>query len=153
MSQPLGETRHTRRSFLDLLLGIGATGWLASVFYPALRYLTPLPLSGPGGPVKLSPEQLTALEKEKFVIVPAQGKRILVFQDPAQKVRALDARCTHEGCTVKFVPGESVIWCACHNGRFDLDGRVISGPPPRPLGQYVANQDAKGGIVVTPRQA
>lgn len=153
MSQPLLESRHTRRRFLDLLLGLGATGWLASVLYPVFRYLTPLPSAGPGGPVKLSPDQITSLAKQSFVIVPALGKRILVFQDAEQKLRALDARCTHEGCTVKFVPGESVIWCACHNGRFDLDGRVISGPPPRPLAQYVAQQDAEGGVVVTPQQA
>lgn len=153
MSQKLGETRHTRRGFLDLLLGLGASGWLASVFYPVFRFLTPLPSGGPGGPVQLSPEQLQALEKERFVIVAAQGKRILVFQDAAARLRALDARCTHEGCTVKFVPGESVIWCACHNGRFDLDGRVISGPPPRPLAQYVAQQNAEGGVVVTPQTA
>lgn len=153
MSQPLGEFRHTRRRFLDLLLGLGAGGWLASVFYPVLRYLTPLPSTGPGGPVKLNPDQVATLGKQSFVIVPALGKRILVFQDAAQKLRALDARCTHEGCTVKFVPGESVIWCACHDGRFDLDGRVISGPPPRPLAQYIARQDAEGGVVVTPQQA
>jgi len=153
MSHPVGEATRSRRSFLDLLLGLGTLGWLASVLYPVLRYLTPLPSSGPGGPVKLSPEQVATLQRERFVIVPAQGRRVLVFQDPAQTLRALDARCTHEGCTVKFVPGESVIWCACHNGRFDLDGRVISGPPPRPLAQYIAKQDAQGGVVVTPQQA
>ncbi|HEY2772711.1 MAG TPA: Rieske (2Fe-2S) protein [Candidatus Binatia bacterium] len=151
MPQPIEGPMQTRRGFLDLLLGLGVVGWAGSVFYPIIRYLTPLPLAGPGGPVKLSAEQLASLAKDRFVIVPAAGKRLLVFQDPAQKVRALDARCTHEGCTVKFVPGESVIWCACHNGRFDLDGRVISGPPPRPLGQYVAQQDADGGVTVMPQ--
>lgn len=153
MSEPSGESRHTRRRFLDLLLSAGAGAWLVSVFYPVFRYLTPLPSAGPGGPVKLEPDQVATLAKQSFVIVPALGKRILVFQDPAQKLRALDARCTHEGCTVKYVPGESVIWCACHNGRFDLDGRVLAGPPPRPLAQYTAQQDAEGGVVVTPLQA
>jgi len=151
MSERVGAARHTRRSFLDLLLWLGATGWAASVLYPVFKYLTPLPSAGPGGPIKLTKEQLVALAKDRFVIVPAQGKRVLVFQDASSKLRALDAKCTHEGCTVKFVPGESVIWCACHNGRFDLDGRVISGPPPRPLGQYVAAQDAEGGVSVTPQ--
>ena len=153
MSQPLGASSRTRRSFLDLVLGLGAAGWLMAVFYPVLRYLTPLPTAGPGGPIRLNPDQARALAKDRFVIVPASGKRILVFQDSAQKIRALDARCTHEGCTVQFVPAESVIWCACHNGRFDLDGRVISGPPPRPLGQYLARQDEQGGVTVTPQQA
>ena len=150
MSQPFEGPRQTRRSFLDLVLGLGATGWIGAVLYPVLRYLTPLPSAGPGGPVQLSGEQTKTLAKDRYVIVPAQGKRILVFQDSASKLRALDARCTHEGCTVQFVPGEAVIWCACHNGRYDLDGRVISGPPPRPLDQYDARQDAQGGVTVTP---
>jgi Rieske Fe-S protein len=30
-----------------------------------------------------------------------------------------------------------VIWCACHNGKYDLNGRNISGPPPRPLDPYI----------------
>lgn len=153
MDSSTGATTHSRRSFLDLLLGLGATGWMASVLYPVIRYLTPLPSSGPAGPVKLGADQLKTLEKDRFVIVPVQGKRVLVFQDPAQKVRALEARCTHEGCTVQYVPGESMIWCACHNGRFDLDGRVLSGPPPKPLPQYTAHQDAEGGVVVTPQVA
>jgi len=150
MDSSTGAAKHTRRSFLDLLLGIGATGWLASVFYPVIRYLTPLPSAGPSGPVKLSKDQVKTLETARYVIVPVQGKRILVFQDPSQTIRALDARCTHEGCTVQYVPGESVIWCACHNGRYDLDGRVLSGPPPKPLPQYTAHQDSEGGVLVTP---
>ena len=34
---------------------------------------------------------------------------------------------------MQYKQDESIIWCACHNGRFDLDGRVLSGPPPRAL--------------------
>jgi Rieske Fe-S protein len=46
------------------------------------------------------------------------------------------------------VPGDSVIWCACHNGRFDLDGRVLAGPPPRPLEKYSCTRDPDGAVVV-----
>ena len=76
-----------------------------------------------------------------FVIVPVSGKRAIVFRDDGGAVRAFDAKCTHEGCTVQYVPGESAIWCACHNARFDTDGRVLSGPPPRPLPRYTAHED------------
>jgi Rieske Fe-S protein len=47
--------------------------------------------------------------------------------------RALSATCTHLGCTVQYRPDLREIWCACHNGTYDLNGRNISGPPPRPL--------------------
>lgn len=141
--------RHTRRSFLDLLLGLGVFVWLASVLYPILRYLKPLSLSGPSGPVRLTRAEVTKVEVDKFAIVPVGRERLLVFEDPSGELRALDAKCTHEGCTVRYVARDALIWCACHNGRFDLDGRVISGPPPRPLAQHSVTRDAEGAITVS----
>jgi Rieske Fe-S protein len=138
----------TRRSFLDALLALGLVGFLASLLYPVLRYLRPIERSGPGGPLRLSAEDVTTLSRERFVILRAGARRVLVLEGADDRLRALDAKCTHEGCTVRFVPAEGVIWCACHNGRFDLDGRVISGPPPRPLPRYTATR-AGDGVVVT----
>ena len=138
----------SRRSFLDLLLGVSAIAWLASVMYPVLRYLKPLPRAGAVGPTRLSPTEMARLNKDAFVIVPVSGKRVLVFQNAAQQLLAVDAKCTHEGCTVKYLSSESVIWCACHNARFDLDGRVLSGPPPRPLPKYAVERQEDGGVVV-----
>ncbi|HWE22318.1 MAG TPA: Rieske 2Fe-2S domain-containing protein [Myxococcales bacterium] len=139
-----------RRSVLDLLLGLGFIGWLASVVYPVLRYMKPLGSQGQGGPVRLSKEEMARLERERTLIVRAGTSRIILFEDAEQKLRALEARCTHEGCTVQYVPGDSVIWCACHNGRFDLDGRVLAGPPPRPLGKYAVQREADGTVAVSP---
>jgi len=142
-------TEPTRRSFLDLLLATTVVGTLASVLYPVLRYLKPLPATGPGGPVRLTGAEVGALDSKRFVIVPAAGTRILVFRDQSHKLRALDARCTHEGCTVQYVAAEGDIWCACHNARFALDGRVLSGPPPRPLPQYDIREDDQGNVLIT----
>ena len=141
-------SKRTRRSFIDVLLGLGFFGSMASVVYPVLRYLKPLGPSGAQGPLKLTKDDQAKLEREHMLIVRSGTTRILVFEDGQQKLRALDARCTHEGCTVQFVPGESLIWCACHNGKFDLDGRVLSGPPPRPLAQYSCQREADGSLVV-----
>lgn len=140
--------KHTRRGFLDFLLGASSVAWLGSVFYPVMRYLKPLPRAGAIGPTRLTKEELAKLEKEHFVIVPVSGKRVLVLQNAAQEILAVDAKCTHEGCTVQFLPAESAIWCACHNGRFDLDGRVLAGPPPRPLPKYAAERQEDGGILI-----
>jgi len=142
----------TRRSFLDLLLGMTALSTLASVLYPILRYLKPLPASGPGGPVRLTRAEVDALETKRFVIVPAAGTRLLVFRDQARALRALDARCTHEGCTVQYLAAQGDIWCACHNGRFDLEGRVRSGPPPRPLPRYAIREDDQGNVLISTEQ-
>ena len=142
-------TEPTRRSFLDLLLGTAVLGTLASVLYPILRYLTPLPAAGPGGPIRLNRAEVDALETKRFVIVPGAGTRILVFRDQGQALRAFDARCTHEGCTVQYLAAEGGIWCACHNGRFDADGRVLAGPPPRPLPRYAVHEDEQGNVLVS----
>ena len=139
-----------RRSFLDRMLGLAVIGWLPTLVYPVLRYLKPLPSAGPGGPTQLTPDQIKTLAEEKFVIVPAHGKRVIVFQDLTEQLYAYEANCTHEGCTVQYVAAESIIWCACHNGRFDLDGRVVSGPPPKPLPRFVVASDGDGNISINP---
>jgi Rieske Fe-S protein len=51
-------------------------------------------------------------------------------------VRAFNALCTHIDCTVKYRADKGDIFCACHEGVYDLNGRNISGPPPRPLEVY-----------------
>jgi len=147
-SNPLTSRRH----FLDLLLGASILGWLASIAYPVIRYLTPLPQTGPTGPTRLTRDEASKLEQNKFVIVPVSGQRVIVFQSQDQ-LFALSAKCTHEGCTVTFQPAQSGIWCPCHDGRFDLSGRVVSGPPPRPLTKYFAQRQPDGGIVISQEQA
>jgi Rieske Fe-S protein len=37
---------------------------------------------------------------------------------------------------VQYKKELGLIWCACHNGKYDLNGRNVSGPPPRPLDEY-----------------
>lgn len=143
----------TRRSVLNLLLTMGGLGWLASVLYPVISYLRPLPMQGPSGPVGLTRAEIGKVERKKFAIVPVGTKRVLVFEDSSGELHALDAKCTHEGCTVQYVSGESLIWCACHNGRFDLEGRVLGGPPPRPLAQHAVQRQADGGITVAVSKA
>jgi Rieske Fe-S protein len=49
---------------------------------------------------------------------------------------AISAVCTHLNCTVQFRSDAQAVWCACHDGLYTVDGRNISGPPPRPLQAY-----------------
>ena len=153
MSESTLSRPRSRRSVLDLLLRVGLLGWLASALYPVIRYLTPLPLAGPTGPVRLTRDEVSKLERQKFAIVPVGRDRVLVLEDAAGELHALDAKCTHEGCTVRYQPDNAIIWCACHNGRFDLQGRVLAGPPPRPLARYAVQRDAEGGITVSVAKA
>jgi cytochrome b6-f complex iron-sulfur subunit len=65
--------------------------------------------------------------------------------------RALSAVCTHLNCTVQYQEKSQSIWCACHNGLYDLNGKVVSGPPPRPLEQFAVH--VRGEDVVISKEA
>jgi cytochrome b6-f complex iron-sulfur subunit len=138
---------------LNLLLTVGGLSWLASVLYPVVSYLRPLPMQGPSGPVGLTRAEVSKIERDKFAIIPVGTKRVLVLEDSSGELHALDAKCTHEGCTVRYVSGDALIWCACHNARFDLEGRVLGGPPPRPLSRHRVQRTTEGGIVVAVSKA
>jgi cytochrome b6-f complex iron-sulfur subunit len=143
----------TRRHFLDLLLGASVLGWLVSFAYPIIRYLKPLPQTGATGPARLTRDESTKLEQNKYVIVPVSGQRVIVLQAPDEQLFAFSAKCTHEGCTITYQPAQSVLWCPCHDGRFDMSGRVLSGPPPQPLLKYDARRQPDGGIVISEQRA
>jgi len=152
MTTPVARTaKPARRSLLNWLLGAGVLGWVVSLLYPVLRYLRPLSEAGAGSPLRLTTEELATLGKSHFVIARSGTRKVIVFEAGGE-LRALDAKCTHEGCTVQFVPGDSLLWCACHNGKFDLDGRVLSGPPPRPLVKGIAAREGND-VVLTMEKA
>ena len=52
------------------------------------------------------------------------------------EVIAISATCTHLGCIVTYDEEENYFKCPCHNGRYDAEGKVISGPPPKPLRRH-----------------
>ncbi len=49
---------------------------------------------------------------------------------------AFSINCTHLGCPVRWLADADLFMCPCHGGVFYKDGRVASGPPPRPLARY-----------------
>lgn len=68
-----------------------------------------------------------------------------------QGVRVFDPRCTHLGCAYHWHAASSRFLCPCHNGVYDVDGRVVSGPPPRPLDTFEAwVQDGSVFVTATP---
>src|SRR3989338_4241785 len=132
-----GEWRFTRRKVLDFFLGGGLLGMLASMAYPVLRYLMPAKAAAvstgdvrAAGAAELKPNSAKIF---RFGSEPA-----ILVRTPSGEYRAFSAVCTHLSCTVQYRADLEHIWCACHNGHFDLYGRNIGGPPPRPLAAYPA---------------
>ena len=54
----------------------------------------------------------------------------------ADEVIAISAACTHLGCIVTWDADQQIFKCPCHDGRYDPEGQVISGPPPGPLRRH-----------------
>ncbi len=52
-----------------------------------------------------------------------------------------DLHCTHVGCPVNWSPQARRFFSPCHGGVFDQEGRVLAGPPPRPLDRYEVKID------------
>jgi Rieske Fe-S protein len=55
--------------------------------------------------------------------------------------------CTHLHCIVSWNEMNKEFECPCHGGKFNLDGEVLAGPPPRPLDLHKL-EIAKGNLVI-----
>ena len=124
-----------RRDFLDWLLGTWLVGVIGSVVYPISRYLVP-PDVAEAAPPSVNAGKAADIAPNSGKIVPFGTVPVIVVKTAAGELRAFSATCTHLSCTVQYRADLEHIWCACHNGHYDLTGRNIEGPPPRPLDQY-----------------
>lgn len=126
---------HGKRKFLKFLLSGGLTALAASIVYPILAYMKP-PKQGEVEVTSVKAGKLSELEKDSGKIVKFGTKPVILIRTPNDELRALSATCTHLDCTVQYRKDLGLIWCACHNGKYDVNGRNVSGPPPRPLDEY-----------------
>jgi cytochrome b6-f complex iron-sulfur subunit len=119
-----------RRSFLKFLtFALGATA-ASSLAYPLVKFLAPPQSKTRGGQISI----------KKSDIPLGEGKEIVWADIPAVIVNvrgmgyiALSRVCTHLGCLVEYNKEANKFICPCHAGVFNVEGNVISGPPPRPL--------------------
>ena len=136
-----------RRKFLNWFLSTSAGAFLVSVTYPLSRYLIPpeteestantVTLSIKPNDVKVNTGQIFRFGSQPAILV----------KDSNGELKAFSAVCTHLACIVQYRSDIGHIWCACHNGHFDLNGRNVEGPPPKPLEQYVVNVRAEQIVV------
>ena len=131
-----GPRKVDRKGFLEWLLGTSVGGLLAAILYPAFRYIIPPEAGEASVGSVLVPFGASDLPANSGRIFKFGSRPGLLVRTPTGELRAFSARCTHLDCTVQYRDDISHIWCACHNGHFDLNGRNVSGPPPSPLEQY-----------------
>lgn len=123
-----------RRDFIGWIIKGGLLVTLTGMLLPALQFILPATRRGPAvGMKEVGREEDIPVGGSKKVIV--GGSAILLVRT-ATGVKAYSAICTHLGCIVEWDGRKREIICPCHAGVFDIEGRPVSGPPPRPLPYY-----------------
>jgi len=141
----------SRRRFVDWLLGTSAGALILAAVYPVARYLTPpagTEASVNAATLPFGPGDIPANSARIFKLGNEPG---ILLRTPTGELRAFSAVCTHLGCIVQFRADLEHIWCACHNGHYDLHGVNIAGPPPRPLPEWTVN--VRGDQIRVSREA
>jgi Rieske Fe-S protein len=132
-----------RRRFLDAVLGTGFMATIVAMAYPVWRFLIP-PVSGEPATQSVVAAQASQVAPNSGMLFKFGSKPGLLIRTPEGELQAFNAICTHLDCTVQYKADTSQIWCACHNGLYDLGGNVVSGPPPRALEKFTVNVRGEG---------
>jgi menaquinol-cytochrome c reductase iron-sulfur subunit len=138
----------TRRTFYSAAIaGLGGL-MTAALAAPAAAYLLFKPRSQKQADFVPAADlsQLTVNKPEEVVFhrTRVDGWRVLSEKSTAWVVRkdedhvvAFTPQCTHLGCAYHWDEKENNFLCPCHTSTFAIDGKVLSGPAPRPLDRYV----------------
>ena len=139
-----------RRNFINYLFGGGLIGTIITFLYPIIRYIIPPQQT------QTAINQVVAAKKEElppnsFKIFKFGNSPGILINTVQGELLAFTAVCTHLTCTVVYDEEAQIILCPCHNGKYDLSGNVISGPPPRPLDTYQVK--ISGDEIIVSRKA
>ena len=73
----------------------------------------------------------------KLLRYPNEDSPCIIVRLDEMKVAAYSQSCTHLMCPVNYDHKARQLCCPCHDGFFDAeDGKVLAGPPTRPLPRY-----------------
>ncbi|GAB4376194.1 MAG: Rieske 2Fe-2S domain-containing protein [Acidobacteriota bacterium] len=126
-----------RRKFINWFLGTSLGGLLLMIVYPIVRYISPPEIpEATTNQVEAGREDDPELLEKGYKIVQFGVEPVILFAAGPRDFRAFSATCTHLDCIVEFQKQEKRIFCNCHGGVYDLNGRNVAGPPPRPLTAY-----------------
>lgn len=139
-----------RRSFVRWLLGGGFAASIISFLYPAVRF-TQAPAVPEASVNEVSAGKLQDLKPNSGKMVKFGSRPALLVRVSETEWRAFSGICTHLNCNVQYQESRHQIWCACHNGFYDLNGNVVSGPPPRPLEEFAVR--IRGDEIVISKRA
>jgi menaquinol-cytochrome c reductase iron-sulfur subunit len=128
-----------RRTFLVGCSSLAAAvaGFMGGTF----RFIVPNVLYEPSRRFDIGPP--TGFPPDSVTFLP--DRRLFVFNS-ADGFYCISSVCTHLGCNVKH--GTGGFECPCHGSQYDQNGRVVSGPAPRPLAWYALRLSPRDELVV-----
>lgn len=121
-----------RRSFLKVLTSVLGLGALATLAYPLFRFLFFFKTTSKKASIMVPLARLPEGAAENLLVGDTPA---IIIHKPTGYI-VLSRVCTHLGCLVNYDKARQLLICPCHNGIYDLDGNVVSGPPPRPLPRF-----------------
>ena len=139
----------TRRTFIEVVIAVLGAGIAFAVGIPVVgALLSPLTARADKekwvtvGPAEQFPEGKTVRTVYKRVKrdgwMESESSATVFITRKGEEYRVLSSICTHLGCSVNWEESANRFHCPCHNGLYAPDGKVIGGPPPRPLTLYQA---------------
>lgn len=141
-------TEISRRKFLSIATwSIGGFIGVA-IAIPAIVYIAGPALKrsktqnwirlGPASKVELNTPTLfkATVQQQSGWIVNEEELSFYVLTENGRDYIAMSNICTHLGCRVRWINEQGQFFCPCHNAIFDKEGKVVAGPPPRPLDRY-----------------
>jgi len=158
----------TRRGFMAWMTAgiMGIIGVCLSV--PLVGYIiSPALIRRKEAPIKVgdlsqlqpnNPMEMEAVfESNDGYLKSSVTRAVWAVKNGSGEIKVYNPHCTHLGCAYHWQADDRLFRCPCHLGVYDIDGKVISGPPPRSLDTleyrveggnlYVQYQDFKAGSV------
>ena len=134
-----------RRQFMNLLTFGAATGTVAGMLYPVVRYFIPPSGGAVGGGILAKDSLGMDVVASQFLASHTSGERVLaqglkgdptylvVKDDGTLEKYGINSVCTHLGCVVPWNANENKFMCPCHGSQYDATGKVVRGPAPLSL--------------------
>jgi menaquinol-cytochrome c reductase iron-sulfur subunit len=142
---PAHEQGVSRRTFLTVGIGLIGAFITAALGVPIVAYVaspslrrakatewTAVGLVGEFEPKTPSRVDFTITKHDGWV-ERTEKKAVWVIAHDSGEITVFGPRCTHLGCAYDWKPDRQKFVCPCHDGVFNIDGRVEGGPPPRAL--------------------
>jgi len=133
-----------RRTFLSVIMAFLCSTGLVSFAYPLFRFLAPSGAGEKAQKITIKNDEIPSGEAKDIIL---NNTPVTIINRPGKGFIALSRVCTHLGCLVEYNRTKNDLICPCHAGAYDLEGNVVSGPPPKPLQKFPIQVEGENIVI------